>query len=119
MRPVKKQLKKFANICSSNDEYKRQLANLQAATKSKEWEFVIQILWSIKNHMAIELLDDAKYTKSSPEDKDITQRVYHNINEWIDFLTNPTGWISKKGLLQRIVPDLKKVSERNAGKHSI
>ncbi len=112
MQPVKKQLKRFVAICQNNAEYQRKLEGLVRVVKSPEWAFVIQILWSIKNEMAIELLESSKYTKDSQESKDVTQKVYHNIGELIDFLTDPRNWISKKGMIQMLTPTLKgKVNE--------
>lgn len=102
MQPVKKQLKRFTALCGTNEEYQRKLDMLARASTSEEWKVVIEILWAIKNEMAIELLQSSKFTKESLETKDITQKVYHNISEWIDFLTRPKRWIAKKGRLQLI-----------------
>lgn len=102
MQPVKKQLRKFITLCDNNDEYDRRLNNLILASKSEQWKTVIEILWTIKNDMAIELLSNAKFTKQTEAEKDITQRVYHNISEWIDFLTNPRVWVQKKGMVQNL-----------------
>lgn len=102
MQPVKKQLRKFVSLCDRNDEYDRRLNNLILASKSEQWKTVIEILWSIKNEMAIELLQDRKFIEKTEAEKDITQRVYHNISEWIDFLTNPRVWVQKKGMIQNL-----------------
>jgi len=107
MTPVKKQLKRYISSCATNDEYQRQLGQLTRVASSKEWQIVIQLLWMIKNEMAIELLQSAKHTKDSCESKDVTQKVYHNISEWIDFLTNPKVWIRKKGMIQMLTNKLK------------
>ena len=109
MQPVKRQLKKYLSLCSTDEEYQRRMVNLIRVTKSEDWKIVIQILWTIKNEMAIELLQSQKYTKDSPESKDVTQKVYHNISEWIDFLTNPSNWIRKKGMIQILTSKLKGV----------
>ena len=109
MIPVKKQLKRYISTCANNDEYQRRLEGLIRVVKSDEWKTVIQILWEIKNQMAIELLHSQKYTKDTIESKDITQKVYHNISEWIDFLTDPRGWIGKKGMIQILTQKFKGV----------
>lgn len=102
MTPIKKQLKKYIAYCANDEEYQRKLNNLIRVVKSDEWKTVIQILWSIKNEMAIELLQSQKHTKDSVESKDVTQKVYHNISEWIDFLTDPKAWVRKKGMIQTL-----------------
>ena len=107
MQPIKKQLKKYITYCANDDEYKRKFGQLARVASSEDWKVVIEILWSIKNEMAIELLQSAKYTKDSAESKDIKQKVYHNICEWIDFLTNPKVWVGKKGMVQMLTQKLK------------
>ncbi len=107
MTPVKKQLKKYITACGSSEEHQRQLESLSRVVASPEWKVVIQLLWTMKNEMAIELLQSQNYTKDSMESKDVTQKVYHNISEWIDFLTNPKGWIRKKGMIQILTNKLK------------
>jgi len=100
MQVVKKQLKRFVSHCANDDEYKRKLDGLILAAKSESWKTVIELLWGIKNEMAAELLTNVKYTNLSESEKDRIQAVYHNISEWIDFLTNPRSWVQKKGLIQ-------------------
>jgi hypothetical protein len=105
--PVTKHLRKYVEICGSNDEYQRRLSDIDRVVKSEEWKYVIQILWTIKNEMAIELLESPKFTALSPDEKDKTQTVYASINEWINFLTNPMAWIRKKGMIQLLTSKFK------------
>lgn len=107
MTPVKKQLKKYIASCSANDEYQRQLESLSRVVSSPEWKIAVGLLWNIKNEMAVELLQSKKYTEDSSESKDVTQKVYHNIAEWIDFLTNPRIWVQKKCKIQILTNKLK------------
>jgi hypothetical protein len=107
MTPVKKQLKRYITTCGTNEQYQRDLSKLVRIATSQEWKIVIQLLWTIKNEMAVELLQSANYTKDSAESKDVKQRVYYNISEWIDFLTNPKQWIGKKGMIQILTSKLK------------
>ncbi len=106
-QPVRKQLKNFVLLCQNDEEYKRKLASLIAVSNTKEWKTAIELLWSIKNSMATELISSLKHTELTPEEKDIKQRVYHNINEWIDFLASPRKWVAKKGMIQTINSNLK------------
>ena len=115
-RPAKEAIKKFVLLCYSNEEYSQKLVGLERVVKSKEWTTVIEILWSIKNNMASELLESDKLTQSDSGQKDIVQRVYHEVNEIIDFLTLPTKWISKKGLLVRSLAAVKKGAQDDRGK---
>jgi hypothetical protein len=105
--PVTRQLKRYVQICANNDEYQRRLHAIEQVVRSEEWKYVIQILWTIKNEMAIELLESNKFTALPPDEKDKTQTVYASINEWINFLTNPMGWVKKKGLIQLLTSKFK------------
>lgn len=116
MQPIKKQLKKYVALCVNDAVYKSKFEKLRRVSKSEEWKIVVELLWMMKNEMAIELLQSTKYTNSSDEQKDITQKVYHNISEWIDFLTNPTVWVQKKGLLQTLTYKLKGEAKANPDK---
>lgn len=107
MQSMKRHLKEFVLECTKNEDFQQKLNNLSVVAKSEEWKFAVQILWAIKNAMAVEMLDSQAFTKLTAQDKDITQQVYHNVSEWITFLTNPKGWIRKKGLLQLIESKLK------------
>lgn len=104
---MKKQLKKFVALCNTNEEYQRKLDMLIRVSKSEEWRFVISLLWSIKSDMAAELLESSKYTKEDHESKDVTQKVYHNIAEMIDFFAQPRNWIAKKNRLQLSIQKIK------------
>ena len=104
--PVNRILRKYVHICESNEDYQRKLVSLDRVAKSEEWKTVIQILWTIKNEMAVEMLESKKFTELSPDEKDKAQKVYSNINEWINFLTNPMGWIGKNGLIGRLTTNL-------------
>ena len=114
-RPAKEAIKNFVLLCYSNEEYERKLVRLERAAKGEDWSIVIEILWTIKNTMASTLLTSDKLTQSDPQQKDITQQVYHEVNEIIDFLTSPTKWISKKGLLARTLGMVKKGAENGRG----
>lgn len=103
---VSRQLKKYIQVCSNNEEYQRRILAIERVIKSEEWKYVVQILWAIKNEMAIELLESSKFTALPPDEKDKTQTVYANINEWINFLTNPMAWIRKKGMIQMFTTNL-------------
>lgn len=103
MQVVKKQLRKYVQICASNEEYDRRIKEIEAVVHSEQWKCVVQILWTIKNEMAIELLESSKFTALSPDEKDRTQTVYANINEWINFLTSPLKWVRKNNLIQQII----------------
>ena len=60
----------------------------------------------------MELLQSSRFTESSAEDKDLTQKLYFNINEWIDFLVNPSSWIKQKRLLTTLISKAESLRER-------
>ena len=103
---VKRQLKRYVEVCANNEEYQRKIVAIERVVKSEEWKYVIQIMWMIKNEMAIELLESQKFTELPPDEKDKIQTVYSNINEWINFLTSPMKWVRKKGMIQMLTTNL-------------
>jgi len=116
MKPVAKSaIKNFVLVCSNNEEYERRLTSLIRASKSEEWKVVVELLWNIKNNMASELVASDKLTDMDATQKDIVQRVYHEVNEIIDFLTMPARWIGKKGLLVRALGTVKKGAQNGRG----
>lgn len=114
-QPAKRALKEFAYICHSTEEYQQKLVELDRIVKTKEWATVVQILWNIKNKMASDLVGSIKVTNLDPTEKDIVQRVYHEVNEMIDFLTRPLNWVNRKGLLARGLSKVKKEIQNDRG----
>ena len=114
-QPAKEAIKNFIIVCASDEEYNRRFSSLEFAAKSPEWKTVIEILWGIKNNMASELLASSKLTELDAAEKDIVQRVYHEVNEIIDFLTAPTKWVQKKGLLSLALGKVRKEREAQNG----
>jgi len=115
-RPAKEAIKNFVLICASDEEYKRKFASLERAMTGPDWKTVVEILWMVKNNMASELLTDNKLTELSAAEKDIVQRVYHEVNEIVDFLTSPSKWVKRKGLLSVALGKVKKEREAQNGR---
>jgi len=115
-QPVNQALKEWVAICDTSEEYQQKINNLSRVMKTEEWVVVVEILWSIKNKMASDLLQSHRITMMDSGEKDIVQRVYHEVNEIIDFLTKPVNWISKKGRLTQVLSRVKKEREAQNGR---
>ena len=93
---MKNLLNQFVLLYKNNDEFQRRLNNLQAISKTEEWQTFKDILITIKGVMATDMFSQ-KYTSLDPTEKDVVQRTYYNTDQILSFLSNPISWIRKKG----------------------
>lgn len=80
----------------SREDVRQQAAAYDRAIKSKEWQFLRDVMITMKAEMVEEMFG-AGYTKLSPEEKDVIQKVYYHLNEILDFLISPVSWVKHKG----------------------
>ena len=88
---------------SDNDEFQRRQANYERVLKSKEWEFVRDTYLTMRSRMLSDMLS-AEYTKLDQTEKDVRQRAYFQIDQFLEFMSNPTKWIRYK---KRFMPTIK------------
>ena len=71
------------------------MGDYERVSKSKQWQFVRDVLLTIKGTILNDMFSP-KYTNLDPVEKDVQQRAYYQINQLLDFLMEPSGWIVKK-----------------------
>ena len=92
-------LNSLIQTVDGNEEFQRQLADYERVSKSVQWQFVRDVLLTIKGSILTDMFSQA-YTKLDPVEKDVQQRTYYQINQLLEFLMQPTGWISRKRKLR-------------------
>lgn len=92
---MKNLLGQFVTYFDQSEEFQRELASLERAIKSKEWQFFKTMLLSMQGIMANDMLSK-QFTNLDPTEKDVVQKTYYNINQMLTFLMNPLGWVKKR-----------------------
>ena len=92
MRNLLGQVYKFI---MSYDDVQRQMGNYERAMKTEEWKFLKDVILVIRSEMAKEYFSKS-FTTKTPEEKDIIQKTYYHVNEILDFLLSPVGWVKKR-----------------------
>jgi len=104
----------FEKLFNSNDEFARQAQNYTRALKTSEWKFLNDAIMMIRGQMAQDMFSK-KYTDLSETEKDVVQRTYYNINQILDFLVNPHGWINRRTKYKQELADLSKKHSSGQG----
>ena len=78
-----------------NEEFARRVNGYERALKTEEWRFLRDVILIIKGTMANDMFTKA-HTDLSQEEKDVVQKTYFNINQILDFLSEPSMWIRRK-----------------------
>lgn len=92
-------LNQFTHFFQTDEDFQREIGNLEIAIKSPEWKFYVKMLMMIKGMMATNMFS-RQYTDLSAVEKDVTQRTYYNIGQMLTFLLDPLVWIKKKSKWQ-------------------
>ena len=121
---MKDLLQQFVVLFDTYDEYKRRLDAYERALKKEEWQFVKDTFFTIKAKMVNDMLS-AKYTELNQEDKDVLQRTYYNVNQILDFLSEPKKWIAHRSRWNSVVDNIarrantvRQKGKDNAGRES-
>jgi len=97
----------FKELYFTHDDFKRRLENFDRVNKTDEWQFLQDIILSMKGDILAELLSK-RFTNLPEKDKDIQQKTYYNLMESLNFLANPMNWIKKKSRIQTFNQNLGK-----------
>lgn len=97
------------------EEFRIKLASYERAIKSKDWEFVRDTLLVIRGTMMRDMLSKP-YTRLPKEEKDITQKVYYQLDQLLQFLSDPRKWISSKNMATPIPQDKVKTPSQRRGR---
>jgi len=85
----------FVRYYENSEEFQRRLHAYDKLIKTNEFEFFRDTLVTIQGTMMLDLLSNRIATLSK-EEKDVIQRTYYNVNQILDYLSNPRGWIRRK-----------------------
>lgn len=104
---MKNFLNDFTDFFLKSEEFQREITNLERAIQSEQWKFYRKLLSTIKGMMGLDMFSK-RYTELSPTEKDVVQRTYYNVDQMLNFLINPIGWIKKSGKWQIFQANLKR-----------
>ncbi|MBW1719907.1 MAG: hypothetical protein JRJ43_10190 [Deltaproteobacteria bacterium] len=108
-------VKIFETLFNSNDAFARQAQDYSHALKSLEWKFLMDAIYLIRGQMAEDMFS-RKFTELTETEKDVIQKTYYNINQILDFLGNPQGWINRRTKTKQGLADqAKKLSKQMGG----
>ena len=93
-------LKEIQEYMENDDGFRRRSANYSRTMKTDQLAFMQEAILIVKGIMMQDLFS-FKHTNADPYEKDVAQRTYYNINQILDFLSNPEGWFRKKNKLKQ------------------
>ena len=99
---MKDLLKQFIVLFDTYEEYQRRLDAYDRILKTEEWKFIRDTFLTIKAAMVTDMLSN-KHTNLEEHDKDVAQRTYYNVNQILDFLSEPKKWIQYRSRWNRVV----------------
>ncbi|MCK5616926.1 hypothetical protein KAR91_84470 [Candidatus Pacearchaeota archaeon] len=105
-------LNSFVETINNNEEFKRRLADYERVSKSPQWQFVRDVLLTVKGTMLTDMYS-SKFTNLDPTEKDVQQRAYYQINQLLEFLMQPTRWIKFK---RRFLPTTRQGETKPKGR---
>jgi hypothetical protein len=93
-------LKEIQDFMENDDGFRNKAANYSRTMKTDQLAFMQEAILIIKGIMMKDMFS-YQHTNSDSLDKDVAQRTYYNINQILDFLSNPEGWLRKKSKLKQ------------------
>jgi len=104
----------FEKLFNENDEFARQVQDYTRALKTPQWKFLNDAMLMVRGQMAQDMFSK-KYTNLSETEKDVVQKTYYNINQILDFLVNPQGWINRRTKFKQKIADQSKALSSKMG----
>jgi len=104
----------FEKLFNENDSFARQSQNYTRALKTQEWKFLADAILLIRGQMAQDMFSK-KHTELTESEKDVVQKTYYNINQILDFLGNPQGWINRRTKFKQALADQSKTLSSKMG----
>lgn len=92
---MRKTLNEFVLLYRDNEEFQQKIESLQRVIDTDEWKTFKDVLVTIRGVMATDMFSH-KFTSLDATEKDIMQRTYYNIDQMLEFLLRPMGWIRKQ-----------------------
>lgn len=78
----------------------------ERALKTEEWAFLRDAIMLMRGQMAVDMFS-RHYTNLDETEKDVVQRTYYNINQMLEFLSEPEKWIRKRSRWEQALSNLK------------
>lgn len=107
-------VKIFETTFNHYDEFARRAQDYSRVMKSPEWKFLKDAILIIRGQMAEDMFSK-KYTELTETEKDVVQKTYYNINQILDFLVNPQGWINRRTKIKQELADQSKILSSKMG----
>ena len=104
----------FEKLFNENDAFARQAQDYTRALKEPHWKFLNDAMLMVRGQMAQDMFSK-KYTNLSETEKDVVQKTYYNINQILDFLVNPQGWINRRTKFKQKIADQSKALSSKMG----
>ena len=104
----------FEKLFNENDSFARQAQDYTRALKAQEWKFLTDAILMIRGQMAQDMFSK-KFTELTETEKDVIQKTYYNINQILDFLINPQGWINRRTKTKQKFADHSKTMSSKMG----
>ena len=104
----------FEKLFNSNDAFARQAQDYTRVLNTQEWKFLTDAIRLIQGQMAVDMFSK-KHTNLTETEKDVVQKTYYNINQILDFLINPQGWINRRTKIKQELADQSKTLSSKMG----
>lgn len=88
-------LRELLNLYEKHDAFKQQLETYARQMESKDFQFFRDMLLTMKGVILADVFS-ASFSELGAADKDVMQRTYYQLNQWIDFLLGPMKVIQAK-----------------------
>ena len=82
-------------LYEKNDGFKQQLETYSRQLESKEFKFFRDMLLTMKGVILTDVFSKG-FSELGAADKDVLQRTYYQLNQWIDFMIAPMKAINEK-----------------------
>lgn len=102
---MKSLLKDIQDFMENDEGFRQRAKSYTNAMKTEDWKFMSDAIMIVRGIMMKDMFS-YHHTNSDAQEKDVVQRTYYNINQILDFLSNPEGWIKKKSKLKQGYADI-------------
>lgn len=96
---MRNELKIFSDLYTQNDRFREELDQYTRMISSTDFEFFKNCLLTLKGAILSDVFSRS-FTELDQTEKDVEQRVYYKLNQWLDFFVNPRKWMEQKKSLQ-------------------
>jgi hypothetical protein len=88
-------LKELLSLYEKHDGFKQQLETYSRQVDAKEFAFFRDMLLTMKGVILADVFSHS-FSELGAADKDVMQRTYYQLNQWLDFMLGPIRAIQAK-----------------------